>query len=95
MTSASNGSGRPVTDDALREAFAALAHEVKVEPTSYRQASAGWRQRYRRRRVTIAVLATVVFGLADAVGLWALNTADPTPGVIFSDPQPPAPTRWP
>jgi hypothetical protein len=93
--SASGGPGHPVSDDTLREALAAVAHEVKVEPASYREVSAGWRRRYRRRRITLAILATVVFGLADAVGLWALNTADPTPGVIFSDPQPPTHARWP
>jgi hypothetical protein len=72
----------------LRDAFGAVAAEVEADPTSYRRASAGWRRRYRRRRLVLATLAAIVFVAADAVGLWALNQADPHTHVIFSDPRP-------
>jgi hypothetical protein len=76
----------PGTDERLREAFGALAAGVQVDPGAYRRASAGWRRRYRRRRLVLAILAAVVFAAADAVGLWALGQADPNTHVIFSDP---------
>jgi hypothetical protein len=76
----------PGTDERLREAFDALAAGVRADPTAYRRVSAGWRRRYRRRRLVLAILAAVVFTAADAVGLWALSQADPNTHVIFSDP---------
>jgi hypothetical protein len=76
----------PGADERLREAFDALAAGVQVDPAAYRRASAGWRRRYRRRRLVLAILAAVVFTAADAVGLWALSQADPNTHVIFSDP---------
>jgi hypothetical protein len=72
----------------LRDALGAVAAEVRTDPASYRRASAGWRRRYRRRRVVLATLAAAVFVAADAVGLWALNQADPRMHVIFSDTRP-------
>jgi hypothetical protein len=76
----------PGTDQRLREAFDALAAGVRPDPTAYRRVSAGWRRRYRRRRLVLAILVAVVFAAADAVGLWALSQADPNTHVIFSDP---------
>jgi hypothetical protein len=78
----------PGTDERLREAFGALAAGVRADPNAYRRASAGWRRRYRRRRLVLAILAALVFAVADAVGLWALSQADPNTHVIFSDPSP-------
>ena len=72
----------------LRAAFGAVAAQVDADPMSYRRVSAGWRRRYRRRRIVLAAVAAVVFVAADAVGLWALNQADPNTHVIFSDPRP-------
>ena len=85
----------PGTDERLREAFDALAAGVRADPDAYRRVSAGWRRRYRRRRLVLAILAAVVFAAADAVGLWALSQADPNTHVIFSDPvhQPVAPEQ--
>ncbi|WP_232666752.1 hypothetical protein [Pseudonocardia sp. TRM90224] len=81
----------PVTDENLRAALGALADGVQVQPDRpYATISAGWRRRYRRRRLTVAILATVVFGAVDVVGLWALNSAEPIPQVIFSDTEPPS-----
>ncbi|WP_214367178.1 hypothetical protein [Pseudonocardia sp. H11422] len=77
----------PGTDERLREAFGALAAGVYADPAAYRRASAGWRRRYRRRRLILAILAALVFAAADAVGLWALSQADPNTQVIFSDPR--------
>jgi hypothetical protein len=76
----------PGTEERLREAFDALAAGVRTDPDAYRRVSAGWRRRYRRRRLVLAILAAVVFTAADAVGLWALSQADPNTHVIFSDP---------
>jgi hypothetical protein len=76
----------PGADERLREALDALASGVRADPDAYRRASAGWRRRYRRRRLVLAILAAVVFAAADAVGLWALSQADPNTHVIFSDP---------
>ncbi|MHA6617550.1 hypothetical protein [Pseudonocardia sp. DLS-67] len=75
----------PGADERLREAFDALASGVRADPGAYRRASAGWRRRYRRRRLVLAILAALVFAAADAVGLWALSQADPNTHVIFSD----------
>ena len=73
------------TDDRLREALGALAGGVRADPGAYQRASAGWRRRYRRRRLVLAILAALVFTGADAAGLWALSRADPNTHVIFSD----------
>jgi ferric-dicitrate binding protein FerR (iron transport regulator) len=90
----------PSTDDRLRDALAALADGVPEAPRDpasgdYRRASAGWRRRYRRRRLVLAVLIAIVFVAADAVALWALNRTDPDSYVIFSVPDPPPSTQAP
>lgn len=77
--------GGPVIEDHLRAAFAAVAADVQVEPVSIRKVSGGWRRRYRRRRCILAVLAAIVFGVVDVIGLWALNSTESRPGPIFSD----------
>jgi hypothetical protein len=79
----------------LRDAFGAVAAEIDADPTTYPRVSAGWRRRYRRRRIVLATLAAIVFVAADAVGLWALNQADPNTHVIFSDPRPVPPGPLP
>jgi ferric-dicitrate binding protein FerR (iron transport regulator) len=83
----------PSTDDRLRDALQALADGVPPAPDDsasgdYRRASAGWRRRYRRRRLVLAVLIAVVFLAADAIALWALNRTNPDAYVIFPDPRP-------
>ncbi|SHK52362.1 hypothetical protein SAMN05443637_107173 [Pseudonocardia thermophila] len=76
------------TDERLRDALQALAAGVPETPEDFRAASSQWRRRERRRRIVLAVLATVVFVVADGLALWALNQADPDAHVIFSDPAP-------
>jgi hypothetical protein len=76
------------TDDQLRDALNALAATVREEPGAYRRASAGWRRRYRRRRLVLTILAATVFVVADGIGLWALSQTGPDTHVIFSDPNP-------
>ena len=83
----------PNTDDRLRDALHALADGVPSTPddatsADYRRASAGWRRRYRRRRLVLAILIAIVFLAADAIALWALNRTNPDAYVIFSDPRP-------
>ena len=85
----------PSTDDRLRDALAAMASGVPESPADYRRASAGWRRRYRRRRLVLAVLVLVVFLAADAIALWALNQTSPDSYVIFSDPHPPPSSQAP
>jgi hypothetical protein len=81
----------PIIDDSLRSAFGALADGVQVPADeSYAAISAGWKRRYRRRRLTVAILATVLFAVVDVIGLWALNSAEPVPQVIFSETGQPA-----
>ncbi|MEJ3653452.1 hypothetical protein WEH80_10750 [Actinomycetes bacterium KLBMP 9759] len=90
MSSPTGGPPGPLTDESLRSAFSALADGVHVrDDQSYARVSAGWKDRYRRRRLTVAVLATIVFAAVDVVGLWALNSAESIPQVIFSDTGPP------
>ncbi|HEU4425252.1 MAG TPA: hypothetical protein VFR67_22200, partial [Pilimelia sp.] len=64
------------TADQLREVFDALTTTVRGTPDGYPKALAGWRRRERRRRLVVAILATVIFALADIIGLWALSNAD-------------------
>lgn len=71
------------TEDRLREALDTLAGSVEPKPGAYRRVSAEWRRRERRRRLLTALLVLVVLALADLVGLWALNRADPGSSVIF------------
>lgn len=49
---------------------------------------ARWKRRERKRRLIIAILIAMIFTTADAIGLWALNQADPGTHIIFSDPSP-------
>jgi hypothetical protein len=70
----------------LREALAARASRVRPATPPYRQVSASWRRRERKRRLILAILTAAVFTAADAVGLWALNHANTESHVIFSDP---------
>ncbi|MGH3823968.1 MAG: hypothetical protein ACRDRA_14225 [Pseudonocardiaceae bacterium] len=74
------------TEERLRDAFDALATEIRPDPSSCRRVIAGWRRRQRKRRLIIAILLAVIFTAADAIGLWALNQADPGTHIIFSDP---------
>jgi uncharacterized membrane protein YbhN (UPF0104 family) len=85
----------PSTDDRLRDALAALASGVPEASGDYRRASAGWRRRYRRRRLVLAILIAVVFVAADAIALWALNQTSSDAYVIFSDPHPPPGSQAP
>ncbi|GAA2279988.1 hypothetical protein GCM10010234_15980 [Streptomyces hawaiiensis] len=64
--------------------MAALAGGVRAAPDAYRTARGEWLRRERRRRLVLAVLVTVVFALATLIGLWVLNEAPSSPGVIFS-----------
>ncbi|MFF5369938.1 hypothetical protein [Streptomyces sp. NPDC013187] len=72
------------TEQELAEALAALAGGVRAAPDAYRTARGEWLRRERRRRLVLAVLVTVVFALATLIGLWVLNEAPSSPGVIFS-----------
>ena len=78
----------PSTDERLRDALHALADGVPAPAADYRRASAGWRRRYRRRRLVLAILIAIVFLAADAIALWALNRTNPDAYVIFSAPRP-------
>jgi hypothetical protein len=78
----------PTAEDRLREALDALATGVTADPGAYGRVSAEWRRRERRRRLVLAILVAVVFALADAVGLWALNHADSGSHIIFDGPAP-------
>jgi hypothetical protein len=73
------------TADQLRDVFDALTITVRGKPDSYPKALAGWRRRERRRRLVVAILATVIFALADIIGLWALSNADVDTHIIFND----------
>lgn len=59
---------------------------MRPEPPSYRQVSASWHRRERKRKIILAILAGLVFATADAVGLWALNQANTDSHLIFSEP---------
>ena len=69
----------------LREALGTRASQLQPPARSYRQASATWRRRERKRRLILAILTALVFAAADAAGLWALNHANTDSHVIFSD----------
>lgn len=88
--------GRPVdTEDQLRMALDALAGGVHPAPDASQRVQREWRRRERKRRLTLAILAAVVFALADAAGLWALNHMPEQPHVIFNDPAPAQPPAMP
>ncbi len=69
----------------LREVFDTLTTSVRGAPNGYPKALTEWRRRERRRRLVVAILATVVFALADAIGLWALSKANVNTHIIFND----------
>ena len=73
------------TEQRLRDALGALAAEVHPAPHAYRRAITGWKRRERKRRLIVAILSALIFATADAIGLWALNQANPNSHVIFSD----------
>lgn len=73
------------TEQRLRDALGALAAEVHPDPDAYRRVMTRWRRRERKRRLIIAILSAVIFAAADAIGLWALNQANPHSHIIFSD----------
>ena len=76
------------TEDRLREALDAMADQVHPPPHAYRAARLEWRRRERRRRLILAILIAVVFVVADAIGLWALNRTQAELPVIFNGPPP-------
>lgn len=84
---------RPDAEARLRDALSARAEQVQNEPPGYRQVSAAWTRRERKRRMILAILVAAIFAAADAVGLWALNQANPESHVIFSTPTAPAPSH--
>jgi hypothetical protein len=78
--------GGSIGEERLRETLNVLAAQVQPPPDAYRQAQAGWKRRERRRRLVLAALVTIVFALANVIGLWALNQAQERPQVIFNGP---------
>jgi hypothetical protein len=87
MTGAADGPGGPggATADQLRDVFDTLTTAVHGAPDGYPKALAEWRRRARRRRLVLAILAAVVFALADIIGLWALSNASTDTHIIFND----------
>lgn len=81
-------SRRANTEDQLRDALDALASGVRPAPNAYGRVRHAWRRRERRRRLILAILVTLVFAIADAIGLLALNQSQDGPPVIFNDPTP-------
>lgn len=77
--------GADNVDQCLRDALAALADEAQRDPDAGHRVVDRWRRRERKRRLIIATLMAVIFTAADAIGLWALNQADPNSHIIFSD----------
>lgn len=73
------------TEQLLRDALAPLIADAQRDPDAARQVIARWKRRERKRRLVIATLIAVIFTTADAIGLWALNRADPGTHIIFSD----------
>ncbi|MFG2037913.1 hypothetical protein [Dactylosporangium sp. NPDC048998] len=69
----------------LRDVFDALTASVHGAPDRYPTALADWRRRERRRRIVVAILAALIFALADIIGLWALSKADVNTHIIFND----------
>nr|WP_042178483.1 hypothetical protein [Kibdelosporangium sp. MJ126-NF4]CEL13207.1 hypothetical protein [Kibdelosporangium sp. MJ126-NF4]CTQ98897.1 hypothetical protein [Kibdelosporangium sp. MJ126-NF4] len=88
------------TEDQLRETLDAVANGVRTTPDAYRHVRREWIRRERRRRVILAILVALVFAVADAIGLWALNQTPNDAPPIFNDPipvqqnQPPRHSNW-
>lgn len=80
--------GPASTEDQLREVLETLASGVRAAPDAYQRVQHEWRRRERRRRLILAALVVLVFTLADAAGLWALNQARNQPHIVFNDPAP-------
>ena len=74
------------TEERLREALDAVAGGVHPPPHAYRQVRQEWHRRERRRRLILAILIALVFAVADAIGLWALNQSHVDSPVIFNGP---------
>jgi hypothetical protein len=74
-----------IPEERLRDAFDALSTGVRSEPNRYPRELAQWRRRERRRRLVVAILAAVVFALADIIGLWARSQATTDKHIIFDD----------
>ncbi|MDQ1013067.1 ferric-dicitrate binding protein FerR (iron transport regulator) [Streptomyces sp. V4I23] len=72
------------TEKQLREALETLALQVQPDSEAYRTARRAWHRRERRRRLVLAVLATVVFALAVLIGLWVLNQTPSGSSVVFN-----------
>ncbi len=86
-TGSGPGSGRVagVAVDQLRDVFDALTTSVHATPNRYPAALTEWRRRERRRRLIVAILAMLVFAVADIIGLWALSNANVGTHIIFND----------
>jgi len=81
-------SGGAGSDEMLRDVLDALAAQVPVSSDAYQEVRAEWSRRQRRRRRLALLVAIVLVLLADMVGLWALNRAEPAGHLIFDDRQP-------
>ncbi len=73
----------PGTEARLRDALDALSSTVTVSDEAYRGLQRQWRRRERRRRRVAALVATALVLVADGIGLWALNQAEPGSHVVF------------
>lgn len=76
------------TDEMLRDVLGTLAAQVPVSADAYHEVRAEWSRRQRRRRRLAVLMAVVLILLADVVGLWALNRAEPGGHLIFDDREP-------
>jgi len=80
--------GGPSAEERLRETLDSLAGQVSPSPAAYARAHTEWRRRERRRRTQVIALASVIIAVADALGLWALNSARSGSPVVFDSPAP-------
>jgi len=79
----------------LRETLSSLVEDVEPSPGAYRRVQRTWRRRERRRRILVVVLSTLIIGVADAIGIWALNAGPERTPIVYDAPAPvaPAPER--